>query len=107
GRAEPERRQEAVTESRTRGQRGLGRASLQLLECAVRVAQAHGPISVRGVAYRLFVVERLIPSMEKKHVDKVGRILVYAREHGYLDWDLIVDDTRQVERPQMWDNLAD
>jgi hypothetical protein len=77
------------------------------LEYGVKVAQEHGPISVRGVAYRLFVVEREIPSMEKKNVDRVGRMLVYGREHGYLDWDLIVDDTRQAEHPPMWGSLAD
>lgn len=95
-----------MTEQRTRGQRGFGRASLRLLECAAKVAQAHGPISVRGVAYKLFVAGE-IPSMEKKNVDKVGRVLVYGREYGLVEWDSIVDDTRQAERPAMWDNLAD
>jgi hypothetical protein len=95
-----------VTEQRTRGQRGLGHASLRLLECAAEIATEHGPISVRGVAYKLFVAEE-IPSMEKSNVDKVGRMLVYGREHGVVDWDDIVDDTRTAERPAMWDNLAD
>jgi hypothetical protein len=48
-----------------------------------------------------------IPSMAKGDVDKVERMLVYGREHGVVDWDHIIDETRAIERPPMWDNLAD
>jgi len=88
-----------------RGQRGLGRRSVRLLDAAAEIAKTYGPISVRGVAYKLFVAEE-IPSMAKVEVDKVGRMLVYGREHGVVDWEDIVDDTRTAERPAMWDNLA-
>lgn len=91
---------------RKRGERGLSRISLRLLESAAVIAGKHGPISVRGVAYKLFV-NRDIPSMGKKDVDKVGRLLVYAREHGIVDWDDIVDESRTAERPAAWDNLTD
>lgn len=95
-----------MSQLRTRGQRGLGRANLHLLERAAEVAETRGPIGVRGVAYQLFVAKES-PSMAKKDVDRVGRVLVYAREHGVVDWDKIVDETRQAERPAMWDNLVD
>src|SRR5882672_8049496 len=95
-----------MSQQRARGQRGFGHATLRLLEQAAVIAATHGPISVRGVAYKLFVAGE-IPSMEKKDVDKVGKILVYAREHDIVDWDDIVDETRTIERPPMWDNLAD
>jgi hypothetical protein len=45
--------------TRTRGQRGLGQASLQLLEAVQESIAACAPITVRGVAYQLFNVYRL------------------------------------------------
>lgn len=89
-----------------RGQRGLGVASLSLIDAAAAIAAEYGPISVRGICYKLFVQGR-IPSMEKKETQRVGRLLVYAREHGIIDWADIVDETRQFERPAMWHNLTD
>lgn len=95
-----------MSQLRTRGQRGLGRASLHLLERAAEIAALHGPISVRGVAYKLFVGGE-IESMEKKNVDRVGHILVYGREHNEVDWSDIVDESRAADRPAQWDNLAE
>ena len=42
--------------------------------------------------------------MEKKHTNAVSRQLVYARENGMLDWDWIVDETREAERIASWDD---
>src|SRR5262249_23867576 len=46
-----------------------------------------------------------IPSTAKNNVDKVGHWLVYAREHGRVAWEDIVDESRIVEQPATWDNL--
>jgi hypothetical protein len=45
--------------------------------------------------------------MTRNEVQRVGRLLVYARERGIINWSDIVDETRQVERPAMWNNLTD
>lgn len=89
----------------TRGKRGLGRASLHLLEHAAKIAATYAPISVRGVCYKLFV-QGLLPAMVVKETQKISRLLVYAREHGIVSWDDIVDETRQIERAASWNNLA-
>jgi hypothetical protein len=89
-----------------RGERGPGAKSLALLEKAVRIVEQYRPITVRGVSYKLFV-EEAIASMAKNETQKVGRLLVYAREHDLIDWDAVVDESRQVERLASWDNLSD
>src|SRR5256885_13725618 len=76
---------EDTLSKKTRGQRGLAKATHRLLELAAAIARARGPISVRGVAYALFVAKGL-SSMAKGNTDKVSHILVYGREHGIIEW---------------------
>lgn len=63
------------------------------------------PISVRGVAYQMFTM-RLTPDMGKNTVAGVSRILTTAREHGYIPWEWIVDETREIERARSWNDPA-
>lgn len=88
------------------GERGLGARSLDLLALARIVVATYQPISVRGICYKLFV-QKAIASMAKNETQKISRLLVYAREHGLIEWSDIVDETRQVERIATWDNLSD
>lgn len=83
--------------------RGKSKASLQLIDAAIRILEEIQPASVRAVCYRLFV-EKLIPSMSKGSTDKVSKQLVYARENGLLPWAWVVDETREAERISTWDN---
>ena len=89
-----------------RGERGLGANSHALLEKAIRIVAQYRPITVRGISYKLFV-EGAIASMARNETQKVGRLLVYAREHDCIDWDAVVDESRQVERRASWNNLGD
>ena len=83
--------------------RGKSKASMQLIDASIRILREIQPASVRAVCYRLFT-EKLIPDMSKRSTGSVGKQLVYAREHGLLPWEWIVDETRAAERISSWSN---
>ena len=58
---------------------------------------------MRGVCYHLFT-RGLLDSMEKKKTDRVSTQLTWAREHGVIPWEWIVDETREPEYINSWDN---
>ena len=70
--------------------RGMARKSLDLIEAMATIAEAAQPITVRGVAYKLFT-PGMIPSMAKLETNKVSRLLREARERGIISWDWIVE----------------
>jgi hypothetical protein len=81
--------------------RGLARKTLELIvECQDILAEIQ-PASVRAVCYRLFV-RKLIPDMSKNSTGKISRVLTTAREEGYIPWDWIVDENRELERAGQW-----
>lgn len=83
--------------------RGMARKSLDLIEAMATIAEAAQPITVRGVAYKLFTLG-LIPSMAKLETNKVSRLQREARERGIISWDWIVDEARELERTPSWNN---
>src|SRR5215831_2892363 len=89
---------------RTRGQRGRSKATLDLIATCSEIIEQVQPITVRGVCYRLFVAG-LIDSMAIKNTQKISRLLTWAREQGEIDWEWIVDDSRQMERQPHWRDL--
>lgn len=81
--------------------RGKSQASLALISAAREIARAAQPITVRGIAYKLFT-QGLIRSMHKNETAKVSRLLTDAREQGLIPWEWIVDETREAERIHTW-----
>ena len=81
--------------------RGLAAKTTALIEASTAILQRMQPATVRAVCYRLFV-DGLIPTMSKGETDCVSRALTLARERGWIAWDWIVDETRQVERLPAW-----
>jgi hypothetical protein len=79
--------------------RGLGKASLALIEAMVPIIEAAKPINGRGVGYKLFVAG-LIPSIAA--MPQVYTLLRKARERGIIPWSSIVDETRELERVASW-----
>jgi hypothetical protein len=69
-------------------------------------AEAANPITGRGIGYKLFTAG-LIPSMARKEMQRIYRLLKEAREDGIIPWHWIVDETRAVERVSTWDDPAD
>ena len=74
-----------------------------MINAAVTLLEEIEPATVRAACYRLFI-QKLIPSMSKSNTDRVSKQLVYARETGALNWDWIVDETREAERIASWDS---
>jgi hypothetical protein len=85
--------------------RGRARASIDLIEAMYAAAEAAQPITGRGIGYKLFTAG-LIPSMARKDMQRVYRLLKEAREQGDIPWDWIVDETRAIERVSTWDDPA-
>src|SRR5262245_3307982 len=86
--------------------RGMARRSLDLIEAMYAAAKAAQPITGRGIGYKLFA-RGLIPSMEKKEMQRVYRLLKEARERRIIPWEWIVDETRALERTSTWDDPED
>jgi hypothetical protein len=91
----------------TSSKKGRGRAkrSLVLIDAMFKIAEAAQPITGRGVGYKLFT-QKLIPSMSRRDMSSVYRLLKEAREEGTIPWEWIVDETRELEKVAMWDNPA-
>src|SRR6516165_7097885 len=83
--------------------RGKSQRSLDLIETMYDAANAAQPITGRGIGYKLFTAG-LIPSMERKEMQRVYRLLKEAREQEIIPWEWIVDETRSRERVSTWDN---
>jgi hypothetical protein len=86
--------------------RGMAKASLDLIAVMREIAEECQPITGRGVGYKLFS-RKLIPSMDRKAMKSVYRLLKLAREDGTVDWDWIVDETRELEISATWDDPED
>jgi hypothetical protein len=65
------------------------------------VAEATQPITGRGIGYKLFTAG-LIPSMARKEMQRVYRLLKEAREEGIIPWEWIVDETRELDCAVRW-----
>lgn len=81
--------------------RGKAAATLQLERAIVDIVSERHPITVRGVCYALFTIG-LIPDMSVGSTGKISRVMTDMRESDALDWTLIVDGSRAVERAQRW-----
>ena len=77
-------------------------ASTTVLESAIAgIVDERSPITVRGVCYALFT-RGLIPDMSTNSTGKISRVMTAMRESDDLDWTLIVDGSRAVERVSQW-----
>jgi hypothetical protein len=91
--------------SPTKG-RGRTQKSIDLIEAMYAIAEAAQPITGRGVGYKLFT-QKLIPSMSRRDMKPVYRLLLKAREEDIIPWEWIVDETRQLEKVSAWDDPAE
>jgi hypothetical protein len=83
----------------------MAQRSLDLIAAMYAVTEAAHPITGRGVGYKLFSTG-LIPSMARKEMQRVYRLLKQARERGDIPWEWIVDETRELEKVSTWANPA-
>jgi hypothetical protein len=92
------------SEARTRPA-GTPQTTHDLIETSIKIIEPIQPITVRGVAYKLFEAGH-IDSMAVKNYQKVSRILRETREQGLLPWEWIVDESRELESQPSWANPA-
>lgn len=86
--------------------RGRSKATLELRAACKEIIEETKPITVRGVCYRLFVA-KLIDSMATKNTQKISRLLVDAREEGFIPWESIVDESRSMEGETTYTDLVE
>jgi hypothetical protein len=86
--------------------RGMSARSIALIQAMHTIAEQTQPITGRGVGYKLFT-QKLIPSMSRRDMRVVYRLLLLARERGIIPWNWIVDETRGIERVATWDDPED
>ena len=89
--------------TRSKKGRGMGASSLALIEAMRTTTAVIQPVTGRGVGYKLFTAGQ-IASMATNEMQRVYRLLKYAREQGILPWEWIVDETREIERVPTWAN---
>jgi hypothetical protein len=90
-------------QSRHQNGRGKAPATIALVRAAYDIAEQSKPITVRGIAYKLFT-QGHIPNMSRNAVNKVSRHITKAREDGIIPWEWIVDENRVAERVNAWSN---
>jgi hypothetical protein len=74
----------------------------------MEIAEARQPVTVRGICYLLMKVYGLIPSMEKKHTNRIGTHVREVRESDCMPWEWIVDETRTTRTYRAgFDDLAE
>jgi hypothetical protein len=81
----------------------MAKKSIDLIDRMRQIAEATQPITGRGIGYKLFSAG-LMPSMSRKDMQKVYRLLKEARERGIIPWEWIVDETRGLERKASWND---
>ena len=81
--------------------RGLAKATIRLRQAIQDIVEERAPITVRGIAYGLFV-GGYRKSIATSETPKVSRNATAMREDGDLDWRDIVDDSRVPSRAAQW-----
>jgi hypothetical protein len=84
--------------------RGKSQSRLDLRQACYERLEATRPASVRSVAYHLFNTLKMIPSMHKREVARVGDEIRQAREEGVIPWAWVVDESRQLEQRPSWND---
>lgn len=85
--------------------RGKAQKTWALISAAYTILHEIQPATVRAVCYRLFTTGHLT-SMARSETNKVSVQLTWAREHGVIPWEWIVDETRAPEHVDAWEDPA-
>lgn len=85
--------------------RGLATKTLELIDEARVICDELAPITVRGIAYKLFT-RGLLADMTEPSVDRLGRAVKTGRERGDIPWNAIVDEGRDIEKLPTWNDPA-
>ncbi len=84
--------------------RGEWKRTTRIIDEAVEILEAEYPMTLRQCFYRL--VSRGVIENSRKDYQGLSTILTKARNDGRVDFDLIVDRSRPVSRPRVFENPA-
>jgi hypothetical protein len=85
---------------------GLRGKNLPLAAVATEIALKEQPVTLRGLFYRV-VSAGWLPSTDKKHYDRLGRLMTTLREQSVVPFSWIVDHGRSTLKPSSWSGLDD
>lgn len=85
---------------------GLRAKNLQLALVASRLLLDERPCTLRGLFYRI-VSAGFLPSTDKVHYQRVGRLMTTLREARLIPFDWLVDNVRSTLKPSSWSGLGD
>jgi hypothetical protein len=85
---------------------GLRSKNLPLAFVAAQIAMDQHPLTLRGLLYQI-VSAGWLPSTDREHYTRTGRILTTLREEGCIPFKWIVDNVRATEKPSSWSGLED
>jgi hypothetical protein len=85
---------------------GLRSKNLLLACVATEIVVDEKPLTLRGLMYRV-VSAGWLPSTDKVHYNRLGRIMTKLREDGTVPFSWIVDNVRNTIKPSSWSGLDD
>lgn len=85
---------------------GLRSKNLQLAWAAASLLIKERPCTLRGLFYRI-VSAGLLPSTDKVHYQRVGRLMTTLREAKIVPFGWMVDNIRSTLKPSSWSGLGD
>jgi hypothetical protein len=85
---------------------GLRSKNLPLAFVATQIALEQQPITLRGLLYQV-VSAAWLPSTDREHYTRVGRLMTTLRERGVVPFSWIVDNVRSTNKPSSWSGLED
>ena len=85
---------------------GLRGKNLALAAVAAEIALQENPLTLRGLFYRV-VSAGWLPSTDKQHYNRIGRVLKTLREQGIVPFEWIVANLRSTVKPSSWSGLND
>ncbi|MDP1797419.1 MAG: hypothetical protein Q8K78_08060 [Planctomycetaceae bacterium] len=85
---------------------GLRTGSLWLAFTATALLLKEKPCTLRGLFYRV-VSTGILPSTDKEHYQRLGRLMTTLREAGIVPFSWLVDNIRNTQKPSSWSGIAD
>lgn len=98
----------ALTDESVEGiaRQGFRGENLSLALVATNILIDEKPITLRGLMYRV-VSAGWLPSTDKKHYRRLGRVMTTLREAGLVPFDWLVDNVRSTLKPSSWAGVTE
>lgn len=85
---------------------GFRGKNLALALVATEIACDEHPITLRGLFYRI-VSAGFLPSTDKVHYTRTGRVMTALREKGIVPFHWLVDNVRSSLKPSSWSGIEE